>query len=58
VIVLEGLIWDVKVENIKDLIKYTSAIGVGYVFSDHDNSPGTNIYAILRAVQDLDHQDE
>jgi len=51
---MENLILNVVARSAEELIKHTEGPGTRYVFSDHRNNPGGNIYAILRKVENVD----
>lgn len=48
------LILRVEARSSSELGKHTAGPGTRFVFSDHRNNPGGNIYAITRVVQDVD----
>ncbi len=52
---MENLILNVEARSAEELLKHKQGVGTRYVFSDHKNNPGGNIYAIMRAVENLDH---
>jgi 2-isopropylmalate synthase len=51
---MEDLILDVESRSAEELIKHKTGPGTRYVFSDHNNNPNGTIYAILRAVSNLE----
>ncbi|MFZ0273302.1 MAG: hypothetical protein WB524_10995 [Acidobacteriaceae bacterium] len=51
---MEELILNVVSRSAEELIKHTKGPGTRYVFSDHKNNPGGNIYVIMRGVHDVD----
>ena len=51
---MENLILDIEARSAEELIKHTRGPGTRYVFSDHKNNPGGNIYVIMRTVEDVD----
>ena len=52
--IMENLILDVEARSAEELIKHTKGPGTRYVFSDHRNNPGGNIYVIMRTVENVD----
>ncbi|HEY1501171.1 MAG TPA: hypothetical protein VGF88_16480 [Acidobacteriaceae bacterium] len=51
---MDELILSVVSRSAEELIKHTKGPGTRYVFSDHKNNPGGNIYVIMRGVHDVD----
>jgi hypothetical protein len=51
---MENLILNIEARSAEELIKHTSGPGTRYIFSDHKNNPGGNIYVIMRKVENVD----
>ena len=51
----EKLILDVAARSAAELTKHKHGPGTRFVFSDHNNNPGGNIYTIVRLVENVDH---
>ncbi|MGD0624092.1 MAG: hypothetical protein ABSB32_05170 [Thermodesulfobacteriota bacterium] len=51
---MENLILNIEDRSAEELIKHTKGPGTRYVFSDHKNNPGGNIYVIMRIVENVD----
>jgi len=54
---MENLILNVEARSAEELIKHTKGPGTRYIFSDHKNNPGGNIYVIVRTVENVDRPD-
>jgi len=52
---MENLILHIEARSAEELVKHTKGPGTRYVFSDHNNNPGGNIYVIMRTVENVDH---
>ena len=52
---MKKLILDVEARSALELIKHKHGPGTRYVFSDHNNNPGGNIYTIVRLVENVDN---
>lgn len=55
---MRELILEVKRRSAEELIKHTAGPGTRHVFSDHNNNPKGNIYAIMRTVHNVDHPEQ
>jgi hypothetical protein len=55
---MKELILNVKTRSSEELIKHKAGPGTRYVFSDHNNNPKGNIYAIMRRVEKVDHPEQ
>ena len=55
---MKELILNVVARSAEELVKHTGGPGTRYVFSDHNNNPGGNIYTIMRTVENLDHPEQ
>ena len=51
---MENLILNIEDRSAEELIKHTKGPGTRYIFSDHRNNPGGNIYVIMRLVENVD----
>jgi hypothetical protein len=51
---MENLILNIEARSAEELIKHTPGPGTRYIFSDHKNNPGGNIYVIMRKVENVD----
>ena len=51
---MENLILNIETRSSEELIKHTTGPGTRYIFSDHKNNPGGNIYVIMRKVENVD----
>jgi 2-isopropylmalate synthase len=51
---MENLILNIEDRSAEELIKHTKGPGTRYIFSDHKNNPGGNIYVIMRLVENVD----
>jgi len=52
---MEKLVLNVVARSAEELIKHTKGPGTRFVFSDHKNNPGGNIYCIMRTVENVDN---
>lgn len=52
---LESLILNVEARSAEELLNHKKGPGTRYVFSDHNNNPGGNLYIIMRAVENIDN---
>ena len=50
---MEKLILNVEARSATELTKHQHGPGTRYVFSDHNNNPGGNIYTIVRLVENV-----
>lgn len=53
-IAMEKLILDVEPRSAEELVKHKAGPGTRYIFSDHNNSSGGNLYVIMRSVSNID----